>query len=195
MKKFDPKEYRSIPNILCYIRLILIPVFIYLYIKAQTPQDYLIVAAVIGLSGITDFLDGKIARHFNMITELGIVLDPAADKLTQLGILLMLVTKNASFSWLIILLFIKEIYLLVNDWKLLKKGKRFHGSLWSGKMSTAAFFINTFLLTAFPQMDAIYVNGLMLVTALMLIGAFCDYYLAFKQMYAEVKMEEEQSKA
>lgn len=61
----------------------MIPVFCYLYITAQTPREYLYAAAVVLLSSLTDFFDGKIARHFHMITELGKALDPIADKLTH----------------------------------------------------------------------------------------------------------------
>ncbi len=72
--KLSAKEIFSIPNILSYIRIILIPVFIYLYVTAENTTDYYIAAAVILFSGITDFADGLIARKFNMITELGTLL-------------------------------------------------------------------------------------------------------------------------
>ncbi|MEG2419628.1 MAG: CDP-alcohol phosphatidyltransferase family protein, partial [Eubacterium sp.] len=156
MKKIEAKQILSIPNILSIIRLLLIPVFLYLYLKAKSPMDFLTVGLIILGSGLTDLLDGFIARRFNMITELGIILDPVADKLTQFAVILMLILRFPGILWLVALFMVKEIYMLVNDIKLLKKGKRFSGSLWAGKVSTATFFITAFLLVSFPQMGALY---------------------------------------
>ena len=70
LAEFKKKDFWTIPNILCYIRILLIPFFVIMYINAESSRDYLRAASVIVLSGITDFLDGFIARKFNMITEL-----------------------------------------------------------------------------------------------------------------------------
>ena len=83
MKKFTKKEIFSIPNIMGYFRILLIPVFCYLYITAESEREYLYAAFVVLISSLTDLFDGKIARRFNMITELGKALDPIADKLTH----------------------------------------------------------------------------------------------------------------
>ena len=77
--KVTLKEAFNIPNMLGYFRLLLIPVFAMLYLKEQ----YLQAGLVAVLSGLSDVLDGWVARKFNQITELGKVLDPMADKLTQ----------------------------------------------------------------------------------------------------------------
>ena len=73
----------TIPNLLSAFRLVLAGVFAYLYWNAKEQQDYYLAVGVLVLSGLTDFADGKIARRFHMISELGKVLDPIADKLTQ----------------------------------------------------------------------------------------------------------------
>ena len=83
MKKRIIREYFSIPNLMGYLRILLIPVYLYLYVHAETTRDYYIAAAVMFLCFMTDFFDGKIARKFNQITEFGKILDPIADKLTQ----------------------------------------------------------------------------------------------------------------
>ena len=80
MKK---KDFVSIPNILSYIRILLIPVFAYCYLTANTDGDYYFAAVILLFSGLTDMADGMIARKFGMITYLGKILDPLADKLTQ----------------------------------------------------------------------------------------------------------------
>lgn len=192
MKKIEAKQILSIPNILSIIRLLLIPMFLYLYFKAESPLDFLIVGLIILGSGLTDLFDGLIARRFNMITELGIILDPVADKLTQFAVILMLILRFPAILWLVALFMVKEIYMLVNDIKLLKKGKRFSGALWAGKVATATFFVTTFLLVSFPQMGALYANLLMIITGVMLSISFYQYSQAFKQMYAELR-EESQS--
>lgn len=83
MKQSLKKEIFSIPNIMGYARIILIPIFVWTYYTAEEMMDYYFAAFVILLSGLTDMLDGYVARKYDMITELGKVLDPIADKLTQ----------------------------------------------------------------------------------------------------------------
>ena len=73
------KDIFSIPNILSFVRILLIPIFVWLYVTAGTSGEYYLAAAVVVASGITDFLDGQIARRCNMITEFGKFLDPLAD--------------------------------------------------------------------------------------------------------------------
>ncbi len=77
------KEYFSIPNLMGYFRILMIPVFLYLYGKANSKREYLWAFLVLGISLLTDFFDGKIARKYHMVTDFGKALDPVADKLTQ----------------------------------------------------------------------------------------------------------------
>ncbi len=77
------KEIFSIPNIMGYFRLLLVPVYLVLYFSANDTRGYLTAAAVLAVSALTDMFDGKIARRFNMVTELGKILDPVADKVTH----------------------------------------------------------------------------------------------------------------
>ena len=79
----NSKRILTIPNLLSAFRLVLAGVFAYIYWNAKSQQDYNLAVGVLVLSGATDFADGKIARKFHMISELGKVLDPIADKLTQ----------------------------------------------------------------------------------------------------------------
>ena len=82
MKRFSKQEIFSIPNLMGYFRILMIPVFCYLYIGKKM---YLEASAVVLLSSLTDLFDGKIARKFNMVTELGKLLDPVANKMTHGG--------------------------------------------------------------------------------------------------------------
>ena len=74
------KEILTIPNLLSVFRIALIPVYLNIYLDGAYGRA----AAVLAVSCLTDLVDGKIARKFNMISNVGKVLDPLADKLTQL---------------------------------------------------------------------------------------------------------------
>ena len=73
------KQLFSIPNLLCYFRIGMIPVFAYTYLQAETSADYLLSALILGIMEFTDFLDGFIARKYHMVTEAGKIIDPIAD--------------------------------------------------------------------------------------------------------------------
>ena len=83
----------TIPNMLSLLRLALIPVYCTVYLRAQTHTDHFIAATILAVSCLTDLIDGQIARRFQMISTLGKILDPLADKLTQLALLVCLSTK------------------------------------------------------------------------------------------------------
>lgn len=75
-RKITAKEIFSIPNLMGYFRILLIPVFTWIYVQADSVSDYYTAAVLVGISGLTDMFDGKVARKFNMITELGKFIDP-----------------------------------------------------------------------------------------------------------------------
>ena len=83
LQQGSSRKILTIPNLLSAFRLVLAGVFAAVYLHAKTRQDYHIAVGILVLSGVTDCADGKIARHFHMISELGKILDPIADKLTQ----------------------------------------------------------------------------------------------------------------
>ena len=113
MRHISKKELLSIPNLMGYFRLIMIPVFVWLYLKASTDADYYRAAIVMGISSITDMFDGMIARKFNMITEFGKFLDPLADKLTHGAILLCLWSRYPLILLLLVLFVLKEGFMLI----------------------------------------------------------------------------------
>ena len=142
MKRFSKKEIFSIPNLMGYFRILLIPVFCYLYITAETEREYLYAALVVLLSSLTDLFDGKIARRFHMVTELGKALDPIADKLTHAALAICLATRYPMMWALIALMLVKEGYMGVMGIIFLKKGKMLDGAMWFGK--TVCTFISLY---------------------------------------------------
>lgn len=129
----------NIPNVLSLGRIVLVPVFVILFFAAP---DYSWVAALILMvSGITDFLDGFIARKYNKITHLGKILDPLADKLTQLSVCICLAIRHKEFIIILCLLVAKEFIMLVAGYRLLRKGHKLPSSRWFGKVSTVVFYL------------------------------------------------------
>ena len=123
----------TIPNILSIFRMVLIPVFVWTYCGLKND---LATALVLLLSGISDTADGIIARRFNMITTLGKAIDPVADKLTQIAMLLCLLTRFPSLIILLALLLIKEITGGVMSLLILKRRKLVLPADWHGKLTT-----------------------------------------------------------
>ncbi|MCF3943577.1 CDP-alcohol phosphatidyltransferase family protein [Oceanobacillus alkalisoli] len=181
--KLTTREVLSVPNILSYIRILLIPVFIYLFFHATDSRDYYVIGLIILLSGLTDALDGWIARTFNQITELGKIVDPIADKLTQTAIVACLLFRYP-YMWILFILFIlKELFMGINGLILLKRGKKLDGAKWFGKVSTAVFYLAMGILITFPNLDTYLITFLMIVTGIFLSISFLMYIPEFLRLY------------
>ncbi|HIU74258.1 MAG TPA: CDP-alcohol phosphatidyltransferase family protein [Candidatus Pelethocola excrementipullorum] len=180
--KITKKELLTIPNLMGYFRLLLIPVFLYLYCTAKSNRDYYLAAFVIVISGITDFLDGYVARKFNQVTEFGKALDPIADKLTQGALVLALSTRYPLMIALVVLFVIKEGFMLVMGIVFLRKGKRLDGAMWFGKVCTAILYVVMFVLILFPQLPALLVNVLILICGAAMLLALVLYVPVFYRM-------------
>lgn len=173
------KEIWSIPNLLSLFRLFLIPVYLALYLRADSPGAYAAAAVVLALSCLTDLLDGKIARRFNMITNLGKVLDPLADKLTQLVMMVCLSLRHKALRYLLIIFLIKECFQFFAMIAAMRHGKGLNGALMSGKISTTVLFTSLIILVLQPDLPGYLVSILSLVCLVFLLYAFGDYILAY----------------
>lgn len=175
------KDICSIPNLLSLLRLILIPVYVIIYLNAQDATDHYLAAGILAVSCLTDLIDGKIARHFNLITALGKVLDPLADKLTQFSLILCLALKaESSLLWYLIGLFVlKELFQLVAGCIRLRKGIMLKGALLSGKISTTILFVSLILMVMMPNMPLKTINIITIVDAIFLLVAFVHYVVAY----------------
>ena len=132
----------TIPNIMSVARICLIPLIAWLYLGKQ---DYLWAAIMIVISGITDVLDGMIARKFNMKSDVGKVLDPFADKATQLAMILLLITRFPLLIWAFVISLIKEIFMAVTGYMVIKKCNVVMGADWHGKLATVVVSTTVFL--------------------------------------------------
>ena len=147
------KDLLTIPNLLSLFRLVLIPIYMVIYLNAKDPTDYFIAAGILAVSCLTDAIDGKIARHFNMISTVGKILDPLADKATQFTLIICLAVRNPVIWMLVILFVIKEGFQLIAGLLTLRKGKMLSGALISGKICTTVLFVSLIILIMMPQLS------------------------------------------
>ena len=105
------KEVFTIPNLLSLFRLALIPVYIYIYLGATETYQYITAGTIMAVSCLTDLIDGKVARRFNMVSTLGKILDPLADKITQFTLTVRLSLKHPQL-FPVLALFVAFVILL-----------------------------------------------------------------------------------
>ncbi|HIV93545.1 MAG TPA: CDP-alcohol phosphatidyltransferase family protein [Candidatus Eisenbergiella stercoravium] len=181
----DRREIFSIPNLMGYFRILLIPLFSWMYCTADSTGDYYAAAVVVGISGLTDMFDGKIARRFNMITELGKFIDPLADKLTQAALLICLAVRYPLMRAVLVLFVIKEGFMVVMGALLLPRGKKLDGAMWFGKVCTAVLYAVLFLLLLLPGIGTAAADVLIAVCGVFLLFSFLMYIPVFRRMWKE----------
>ena len=149
----------TIPNIISFIRILIIPVFGVLFYKGELLWALLLLA----FSGFTDLIDGKIARRFNQVSELGKMLDPIADKLTQatIAIVYFLSFRAAEnntlrvFSWVFLLFIVKELVMIIGGAIMIAVGIRPGAAEIYGKAATLIFYVVMVVIMAFgPEVGA-----------------------------------------
>ena len=153
MFKIKAKDIISIPNILSYFRIILIFVFLFVY-RQEIEYKSVYLGLILACSGISDVLDGYIARKYNMVTELGKCLDPIADKLTQFILLFCLLSKYPIAKVTLGVFLIKEAVVIMIGYKVICLQGKNDGAKWYGKISTVIFYIVTIVLVLFSDINA-----------------------------------------
>ena len=173
------KEIFSIPNILSLFRLLLIPVYTVLFLRAENPSDYWLAAGVLAVSTLTDMVDGKIARRFHMITNLGKILDPVADKATQCTLLVCLAVRHPVLWYVLALFVAKEGFMLVMGIVNLRRKKMLGGALMSGKICTTILFVSMIILVLFPEVSSGALSLLVALCVVAMLLSFADYFMAY----------------
>lgn len=181
------KDILNIPNLLSLFRLVLIPVYVYIYLNADTAADYRLAGAILAVSCLTDMVDGKVARHFHMITPLGKLLDPIADKMTQLVLTVCLSLRYPVMRPVLVLFLTKEFFQFFAALINYRKGKALDGAILAGKICTTVLFTSFILLVLMPEMDPAVVDCIALMDGGFLIFAFIQYIFAFFGKHARVQ--------
>lgn len=168
----------NIPNTLTVLRMILIIPFMCLYLKGHVRSA----VAVLIIAGLTDALDGFVARHFNQFTELGQMLDPISDKLTQGAVAISLAIRHPVLLPFLMIFIVKEAIMLTAGGVLLKKGKRPCAAKWYGKLATVLFYI-TFVTILVMDLFGFYHQTtaiiMLVITAAFMIFALVMYAREF----------------
>ena len=172
----------NVPNALSVLRILLVPVFLMLYL---TRLDYWAFGVLV-LSGVTDALDGFIARRYNQITDCGKLLDPISDKLTQVAVVVALATRFDELLPLAALCLVKESCQAIGGAIMLKRQCAVRGSKWFGKVSTVVFYGSMLSLVLFELPDWARWVLVALAGVCMLI-AFVGYLRIFIQVSREGK--------
>lgn len=174
--KFEIGDLFKLPNILCYLRILMVPLFLYIYFTADVSTDYYLATFIVMVSGLTDFLDGQIARRCNMVTDLGRIIDPVADKLMQLAMLVALTFQIKYMYLLVILLVVKEVVTSIMGCVIMSNmHRRLNGAKWYGKVCTATLYVVMLVLVAFPGVNISIKNILLIICAAGLALSFVMY--------------------
>ena len=182
--QFTPSKNLSIPNLISLLRLLIIPFIFIFYLKGKV----WVAADLVILSGITDAVDGYLARHLNQITPLGKILDPIADKLTQVALGICLLSRFPEVIPLVAVLVIKELLMLFWGVRLLKAGKPPFSALWWGKLSTVAFYFGIIIIMLFSRyLGTIGVAIISVIITLLMLNSLIRYGQVFHKMISSAQ--------
>ena len=175
----------TVPNALSVLRIIIVPFFAWFFLK----ENLVAAVGLLALSGLSDMFDGMIARRFNQITELGKMLDPFADKLTQGVVALCLAIKFPAICPVLLIFIVKELAMLCCAIILLKKKKRPCAAMWYGKVATVMFYLSVsviVIMDGFFQVKTLVFdvvsNILLLLTAVMMLYSAFKYFQIFREI-------------
>lgn len=171
----------TLPNLLSLIRLGLIPLIIWLYC---VKQQYNLAVAVILISGATDVIDGFIARHFNMVSDFGKILDPVADKLTQGTVLICLAAKYRLMIALIIFFAVKELIMIILGYLAIKKKDSVNSAKWYGKANTVLLYTVMMLLILIPGIPMSIANIMIALCGFMMLLSLILYIRFYIKLFA-----------
>ena len=167
----------NLANMITIFRILLIPIYLAVFYSGW--DNYILFSGLIFiLAGISDVLDGYVARKYNMITDLGSVLDPVADKLMMFAILISFVSKGIIPTWILLALGIKEVVMILGGGILyLFKGKQVTPSNIFGKLATVSFYVAT--LSIVFKLPEVLSNSLFVLTVILNIIAFINYLIIY----------------
>ncbi|MBQ9031075.1 MAG: CDP-alcohol phosphatidyltransferase family protein [Parasporobacterium sp.] len=186
----NKSDFFLLPNILTYIRFILVPVFAYVYLNAESLSAHMASAIIILVSGATDVADGFIARHWNLVSDLGKIIDPIADKAMQFTMMFCVCVRYRWVILLIIIYAVKEVVSALVSAYLFTRGKHLSGAMWCGKLCTVILFIVMLSLVAIPRIPAHVVATMIGFAAAFMLLAFVIYMRAYFVLWLEYLNEQ-----
>lgn len=172
---FKFSDLFTVPNFITYFRFILIAPFVYFFLN----ENYIMSAACIGASGLSDCCDGFFARKLNQVTPLGKILDPIADKLTLFAAAICIVIYMPSTFSLLALLVLKDVLMLLGGMDLIKREITPPAAKWYGKIGTVVFYFSICIIVFFKAVfgyENMYLDFvLILITTITMFFALFQY--------------------
>ena len=184
MQKPKLKEIFTIPNILSMFRIVLLPLIVWFFV---CKEDHVKAIIVLLISGLSDILDGFIARKFNMISNFGKILDPVADKLTQGVLLICLIFKHTQVLLILGVFVLKEFIMIMMGYMIIKRKNLVNSAKWYGKLNTVIIYSVIFFMIILPDISEMYVNVMVFVCTSMIIIAFIMYVNFYKNILSSEK--------
>lgn len=176
LELFRKGKILTIPNLMSFFRLLLVPVILWAYLGLKNEA---LTFALLALSALTDMLDGRIARRFNMVSDLGKALDPVADKLTQVCIVLCLAFRFPLLWILLGLCVFRESCMAILGYITIRKTQQVPAAKWYGKLSTVVLYGTALALLLFPKMPGWLSTGLIVLCMLCVLTALILYAIYF----------------
>ena len=177
VNKIGSENFFNIPNMLTVFRIIMIIPFV----VSLLTDKYLLSVVVFCISGVTDILDGFIARRTGQVTKLGAILDPLADKLTLISAIICLSIKFPELVPFVGILLIKDLAMIVVGGVFLANGINLIAAKWYGKVSTAFFYLSAVSLVFFSKICLVDCSVLSLVlfslTTLFMVFSLFRYFI------------------
>lgn len=172
------KNIFTLPNLLSVVRIMLIPFFLFYFLNGQIKYSLFFLV----LSGISDVLDGYIARKFNQTSELGKILDPVGDKLTQVSIVLGFAILYEGARPILVIFALKEIAMVIGGIIIFKNYKAVPGSQWWGKFATTLFYISVFIILVLGEkLSENQIIIILAITVTMMVFSLLKYIPFFKK--------------
>lgn len=173
------------PNILSFLRIVMIPFIILSFLR----QEYIFGALFVILSGMTDLLDGYTARRYQDITKIGKMLDPVADKLTQVAIIIGIVLYFPLAVITLVIFVLKEFTMAMYNLYFMSKGHEYGGAIIYGKVSTAVFYFSMIIIFLIKGMNTTLSVFLLILTTSFLLISWISHMLEYTDQYKEYKRE------
>ena len=191
-KLFTKKNVVTIPNLLSLMRLVLIPFICYEYFKLH---DYVATAVLVVVSAVTDIVDGIIARKFGMVSDLGKMLDPLADKLTE-GVLILALSFTYKYYLLplVVLFTLFEVSKAILGMVVVKKTGEVRGAKWFGKINTVYLYETILVMIVFRNAPDNVIFAKMIVAFALMLASFILYIIAYSKALKDLKIKKEEEK-
>lgn len=184
----------NIPNLLTLLRYALVPVYLWSFFALPSWEGgHPISAGILLFSGITDVLDGVIARKYGMTSEWGKTHDPLADKLTQAAAILSIWYMAPRFWPFYTLLLLKEAAIVLGGLRLYKTSSRVYSAKWFGKLSTVVFYIAALIIIYIGHLSEAVLVGLLVIVVAFMLFSVIKYGAIYRKNMRAAKTDDKQN--